>query len=404
MITTENSPSDFKHPKTGTGYDGVVRIGVENNYGSGSLLYTGIHILTAAHVLTLDGETVNPKDISIQFDTATGRTTLSAQQILIHPNYQLASSNYDLALITLAQTAPNNADRYTLYRDNQEASATATLVGYGRQGTGLTGEKTTVNQRSKAQNKLEMTAGELEAALGYQLTWQPDADTILVADFDKGSRSYDTLGQITGRPNVGVGIYEGLIASGDSGGPAFINQKLAGVASYISSLSYPKTDIDTQANSSYGELGFWQRVSSYQEWIDTSIRKQYETSHLLNPETKKPDTEKVAQPLVEGRDSWAFFLLQFANNAYSNEAVSVDYSTLDGTALAGEDYIAVTGTLTLYLGENYAWIPVEIINDKQQEPDEVFYLTVYNPQGVTFEDNQTQLIAQRTIIDNDGWF
>ena len=200
MITTENSPNYYKHPKAGTGYDGVVRISVEDNFGTGSLLYTGIHILTAAHVLTLDGETVNPKNISIQFDTATGRTTLGAQQILIHPNYQLASSNYDLALITLAQAAPNNADRYTLYRDNQETSATATLVGYGWQGTGLTGEKSIVNQRSKAQNNLEMTTGELEAALGYQLTWQPDADTILVADFDKGSSSYDTLGQISGRP------------------------------------------------------------------------------------------------------------------------------------------------------------------------------------------------------------
>lgn len=404
MITTENSPSDFKHPKTGAGYDGVVRISVENNYGSGSLLYTGIHILTAAHVLTVNGEIVDPKNINIQLDTATGRINLGVKQILIHPNYQLASSNNDLALITLTQLAPNNADRYILYRDNQETSATATLVGYGRQGTGLTGEEIFVNQRSKVQNNLEITAGELEAALGYQLTWQPDADTILVADFDKGSSGYDTLGQITGRPNLGLGIYEGLIASGDSGGPAFIDQKLAGVASYISSLNNPNTDIDTQANSSYGELGFWQRVSSYQEWIDTSIRKQYEISHLLNPETNEPDIAKVVQPVVEGRDSWAFFLLQFVNKGYSDEAVSVDYTTLDGTALAGEDYIAVTGTVTLYPGENHVWIPVEIINDKQQEPDEVFYLTVYNPQGVIFEDNQAELIAQRTIIDNDGWF
>lgn len=404
MITTENSPSNFKHPKVGTGYDGVVRISTESNYGSGSLLYTGIHILTAAHVLTVDGVTVNPKNISIQFDTATGRITLGAQQILIHPNYQLASSNNDLALITLTQLAPNNADRYTLYRDNQEASTTATLVGYGRQGTGLTGEEVSVNQRSKAQNNLEMTAGELEAALGYQLTWQPDADTILVADFDKGSSDYDALGKISGTQNLGLGIYEGLIATGDSGGPAFINQKLAGVASYISSLNYPKTDIDTQANSSYGELGFWQRVSSHQEWIDTSIRKQYETSHLLNPETKKPDIAKVVQPLVEGRDSWAFFLLQFANNGYADEMASVDYTTLDGTALAGEDYIAVTGTITLYPGEKHVWIPVEIINDNKLEPAEVFYLTVYNPQGVTFADNQTELIAQRTILDDDIWF
>ena len=412
MITTENSPVNYKNPKTGLGVDGVVRISIEGSYGTGSLLYSGYHILTAAHLFRDQmqaGSNVNSDQITIQFDTASGSTYLSVQQVFIHPDYQSENSNFDLALITLSGLAPSDADRYNLYRGDQEGSTVATLVGYGRQGTGLTGDDLAGEGRVRAQNHLEMTAGELEAARGDTLTWKPDADSILVADFDQGSSRYDTLGQITGNEQLGTGIYEGLIASGDSGGPAFINGQLAGVASYTSSLSHPDTDIDSESNSSYGELGFWQRVSTSQEWIDRSLREQYDTTHLINAATGKPDTEKVTQPVTEGDDSWVFFLLELNGRSGDDggsddgELITVNYSTRNGSAVAGEDYIATAGSITFYAGEEQVWIPVELIDDNIPEPEEVFYLAISNPQGAAFPDNQTELIAQRTLLDDDGW-
>ena len=86
-----------------------------------------------------------------------------------------------------------------------------------------------------------------------------------------------------------------------------------------------------------------------------------------------------------------------------NEILSVNYTTRDGTAWAGEDYIAVSGTLNLYPNESKAVIPVEIIGDTQPEADEYFYLDVFNPTGGSFGEGVVKLTAMRTIVDDDGW-
>jgi hypothetical protein len=84
-------------------------------------------------------------------------------------------------------------------------------------------------------------------------------------------------GQLITQSGLGLGETEGLIAPGDSGGPAFINDAVAGVASYITSLSTPGTrpDVNDTTDSSYGEIAGFQRVSSNQQWIDQSLRAEY---------------------------------------------------------------------------------------------------------------------------------
>ena len=51
---------------------------------------------------------------------------------------------------------------------------------------------------------------------------------------------------------------------------------------------------------------------------------------------------------------------------------TVEYATTDGTATAGEDYVAETGTLTFAPGEVEKKVTVVIMNDNQWEPDEDF--------------------------------
>jgi hypothetical protein len=84
------------------------------------------------------------------------------------------------------------------------------------------------------------------------------------------------------------------------------------------------------------------------------------------------------------------------------QIVSVDYATRNGSAEAGEDYLAVSGTLNLYPEENQALIPVEIVGDIVEEEDETFFLDVFNPVGGTFAGEVDTLTAMRTIID-DAW-
>ena len=100
-----------------------------------------------------------------------------------------------------------------------------------------------------------------------------------------------------------------------------------------------------------------------------------------------------------------YFWLQFNGvRADSNQIVSVDYSTRNGTALAGQDFIATQGTLKLYPNEDHALIMVEVISDNVPEPDETFYLDVFSPVGGSFGPSVVQLTAIRTILNDDGIF
>ena len=396
-LTTYNTNTRYRtYP--GDGYDGVVRVSYGGYYGTGTLLFDGRAILTAAHLF--EGRTGSA---SVTFETRSGTQTLSATKILQHPGYD-AQSNNDLAIVWLSGAAPVAADRYDIYRDSDEIGQVFTLSGYGRTGTGSTGATSADTNspiRLKAANQFDADAATLKSYLGSGMAWTPLAGTQLIADFDNGTSTNDALGRLIYRSDLGCGLDEGLIAQGDSGGPAFLQNKLAGVASYTASLTRGSVapDIDSSTNSSFGEIAAWQRVSAYQQWIDESLRSNYP-----NAPTKP---EEVKKEVAEGNSSttYAYFLLQFTGvRSDPSLILSVDYATRDGTALAGSDYLAVSGSLNLYPNENQAVIPVEIIGDMNSEPNEVFYLDVFNPEGGSFGVGVVKLTAMRTILDDDGWF
>ncbi|MCL5796562.1 MAG: trypsin-like serine protease [Gammaproteobacteria bacterium] len=397
MIVYGSSDDSRYLPSTGSGFDGVVLVSSNGYYGTGSLLYNGRAVITAAHLfMNSSNQTAN-----VQFQTSQGTQTLSASSVQLHPNYDSVNNNNDLAIVWLSTLAPSAANRYALYRDSNELGSTLTLVGYGDRGTGNTGATldNTNATRVMAYNQADMDAGALKSQLGNVMGWIPTPQTQFIADFDNGSRYNDALGQLAGVYGLGLGINEGLIAPGDSGGPAFINGALAGVASYSSSLSTYRVnpDIDSQANNSFGEIAAWQKVSYYQQWLDQSIRAQY-TNAPTSP-------DRVQKQVNEGDSglSYAYFLLQFTGvRTDPNQWLSVDYNTRDGSASAGQDYIAQQGRLVLYPGENQAVVAVEIIGDNLAEANETFYLDVYNPVGGSFGAGVSQLSAMRTIM-NDDW-
>lgn len=79
--------------------------------------------------------------------------------------------------------------------------------------------------------------------------------------------------------------------------------------------------------------------------------------------------------------------------------VTVNYATANGSASAGSDYVATSGTLTFPPGSTLQTINVVVIGDTVDEPDETFSLTLTNATNVS---SFPPTPATATIINDDG--
>ncbi|MFM1768765.1 MAG: hypothetical protein RJA22_1294 [Verrucomicrobiota bacterium] len=80
--------------------------------------------------------------------------------------------------------------------------------------------------------------------------------------------------------------------------------------------------------------------------------------------------------------------------------VSVDFATVDGSALAGADYGATNGTLTFAPGQLTSFFVIPIVDDGLGEGDEFLSLVLSNPGGEASLVGVTN-VASLFIIDND---
>ncbi len=81
----------------------------------------------------------------------------------------------------------------------------------------------------------------------------------------------------------------------------------------------------------------------------------------------------------------------------TSPTVTVDYASVDVSAVAGADYTAVMGPLTFLAGETSHTITVPILEDSLIEVDETFTVTLSNETGATLADDT----GIATITDND---
>ena len=80
-------------------------------------------------------------------------------------------------------------------------------------------------------------------------------------------------------------------------------------------------------------------------------------------------------------------------------AGTVDYSTVSGTAIAGSDFVAVSGTLVFPAGVTRLTITVPIINDITTESNEQFTVNLFNSTGTLTLGSTPSVVV--TILDND---
>ena len=72
----------------------------------------------------------------------------------------------------------------------------------------------------------------------------------------------------------------------------------------------------------------------------------------------------------------------------ATSAFSVDYATSDGTAQAGADYTAASGTLSFQAGDSSKTIDVSVLDDAHDEGEETLTLTLSNASGAWLSDGE----------------
>jgi hypothetical protein len=96
----------------------------------------------------------------------------------------------------------------------------------------------------------------------------------------------------------------------------------------------------------------------------------------------------------------AVFTVKLNQPNTSTSPILINYTTADGTATAGSDYVTTSGTLTFGPGQISQPINVHIIGDTQFEPNQTFFVNLsVDPRSapVTIVDSQ----AIGTIINDD---
>ncbi|MFM6140039.1 MAG: S8 family serine peptidase, partial [Sphaerospermopsis kisseleviana] len=119
-------------------------------------------------------------------------------------------------------------------------------------------------------------------------------------------------------------------------------------------------------------------------------------SLLIGTYTLPEITLSANQTVVEGNTSPQNVTYTVTLSSASTETVTVQYATVDNTAIAGSDYTTTSGTLTFAPGVTSQVINIPILNDDLNEADETFTLTLSSPTNANLGTTTT---ATTTITD-----
>lgn len=327
-----NSPDDYyfgndqAHLDLGASpaYDCVGQVFGAVQMGSGVILFraSGTLIapnwmLTGAHVLWPAPSYWDPE---VPFGLAymeyhVGDQVFCPTRYIPYPDFDWdPRSGHDIGLVGFSENIAELAgvEPAERYRGRKELGEVATFVGYGRVGTGQTGDLVADLKKRAGRNVIDAwwsTAAEAPVE-GFSATAR-----LLLSDFDNpDDPSASSMGE-----SSPVEL-ELLTSRGDSGGGVFIKGKkgeelLAGIQSIVYD---PDEDDNLFAN--YGDVAGFTRVSAYQGWINKVLKSE-----------PSPIASLGSDLLPAGAYAW-----QFAADAASvPEPSTLALLALAGLCLAG---------------------------------------------------------------------
>ena len=155
---------------------------------------------------------------------------------------------------------------------------------------------------------------------------------------------------------------------------------------YPMALDYAVQGYDSNSTAKPGESYYssdgsnWNDVTS---WISTGkFCIKALTSSTSSPST--PSTLSInSVSLKDGTSGTTKFNFTVTLSASSTQPVTVAYATADGTATAGVDYTAASGTLTFQPGQTQRTITVLVKGEKLHENDDTFSVNLSDASGAT---------------------
>jgi hypothetical protein len=130
-------------------------------------------------------------------------------------------------------------------------------------------------------------------------------------------------------------------------------------------------------------------------WLDLAVAnwEPNSVSIVLNA----PDITISDVAVVEGNSGTRSASFSVTLSAASQHTVTVAFATADGSAAAGSDYQAASGTLTFLPGETSKSVTVLVNGDRRGEVNETFYVRLSNETNAALTDRQ----AVGTILDDE---
>jgi hypothetical protein len=123
------------------------------------------------------------------------------------------------------------------------------------------------------------------------------------------------------------------------------------------------------------------------------------TGAIVNDDTYVPPSVSISDvSKVEGRNGNTMFVFTVTLSAPSATQVTVRYATADGTARAGEDYMAASGTLMFAPGETTKTVTIKVKGDSKKETSETFYLDLF---GLSSNARFSKSRGIGTILNDD---
>jgi len=116
--------------------------------------------------------------------------------------------------------------------------------------------------------------------------------------------------------------------------------------------------------------------------FNSAANKQYQ-KHCGGPDTGKCHITIFDSSVKEGNSGITIMTFQLSLDAVNDSPVTVNYSTLSGTATGGScpgaDYLTQSGTVTFPTGVPSATITIQVCGDMTVEPNETFYIDLFAP-------------------------